>query len=218
LNNYCVFIPARGGSKGIPKKNLVDIMGYPLIYYTFREFLKLVEAEDIYVSTDCNEIVRYVNKFNKNVNIIFRPEELARDDSSSDDVLLHGLKFLKKEYKNVLYAEPTSPLRTIKTIKKTLEKLGKYKSTMTVVEDNSIMGHIRKEKFIPIIKDEPRRRQDRTPKYKESSCLYGLNINYFFDTKKIVNSNNHPIVISEKEACDLNSLEDFNKIKFYMSN
>ena len=118
--------------------------------------------------------------------VIKRPKELATDTASSDSVLLHALEQLSQEYTHVLFAEPTSPFRSIETIERTISLLSHYNSTMTVVEENSIFGYIRSEKFLPLVKGEARRRQLREPKYKESSSLYGLLIDTFRKRKTIM--------------------------------
>ncbi|HEG5194255.1 TPA: acylneuraminate cytidylyltransferase family protein, partial [Campylobacter jejuni] len=102
-------IPARGGSKGIKNKNLVLLNNKPLIYYTIKAALNAKSISKVVVSSDSDEILNYAKS--QNVDILKRPISLAQDDTTSDKVLLHALKFYK-DYEDVVFLQPTSPLRT----------------------------------------------------------------------------------------------------------
>ncbi|HEG8135260.1 TPA: acylneuraminate cytidylyltransferase family protein, partial [Campylobacter jejuni] len=102
-------IPARSGSKGIKNKNLVLLNNQPLIYYTIKAALNSKCISKVLVSSDSEEILSYAKS--QNVDILKRPIELAQDDTTSDKVLLHALEFYK-DYEDVIFLQPTSPLRT----------------------------------------------------------------------------------------------------------
>ena len=85
----CV-VPARGGSKGIKNKNLIDFYGMPLIFWVLDAAKKSKLIDSLFVSTDNFKIKQYVNSLD--VNVIDRPKNLAKDNSSSDSVLVHALK------------------------------------------------------------------------------------------------------------------------------
>jgi len=119
LIKFLAIIPARGGSKGIPNKNSVDVAGKPLIQYTIEAALKSKCLDRFIISTDDKKIVK-VGK-NCGVKVPFmRPGELAQDDTPAIDVVLHTLDWLKQnnsyEPDVVVYLQPTSPLRTEKHI------------------------------------------------------------------------------------------------------
>ena len=78
------------------------------------------DIDTIIVSTDCHEIASVVKKYSPLIQVIHRPEILATDTASSDDVLLHVLDQVNQKYTHFLFAEPTSPFRTIETIEKTI--------------------------------------------------------------------------------------------------
>ncbi|MEQ7800910.1 acylneuraminate cytidylyltransferase family protein [Pedobacter sp. ASV1-7] len=106
-------IPARGGSKGIPKKNIKDLNGKPLIYYTIDVARTLAEDFDICVSTDCDEIISIVQDYKLDVPFK-RPEFLACDQSGSYEVIMHAIEYFNKkgrDYDNVMLLQPTSPFR-----------------------------------------------------------------------------------------------------------
>lgn len=109
-----VIIPARGGSKGVPKKNIKPLGGKPLIYYTIEAAREVFEDADIYVSTDSQEIKEVVEKAGLKVPFL-RPAELATDTANSRDVILHAIDFYEKENKvkpeMIVLLQPTSPFR-----------------------------------------------------------------------------------------------------------
>ena len=118
-----VIIPARGGSKGIPHKNIKPLNGKPLIHYTIDEAREIVGDDDICVSTDDPEIIKCVEDYGLKVPFV-RPEELATDTAGTYEVLLHALSFYEKQgqhYDVVLLLQNTSPFRTAEQIKEALK-------------------------------------------------------------------------------------------------
>ena len=108
-----VVIPARGGSKGVPNKNIKLLNGKPLIGYTIDVARSLFKDEDICVSTDSEKIAQVAENCGLKVPFL-RPPELATDTSSTYDVLLHAIDYYKgigKKYDIVLLLQPTSPFR-----------------------------------------------------------------------------------------------------------
>lgn len=120
--NILVIIPARGGSKGIPHKNIKPLNGKPLIYYTIDVARGIVKDEDICVSTDDSEIIQCVEDYGLKVPFV-RPAELATDTAGTYEVLLHALYFYEKQgkkYDVVLLLQNTSPFRTIDQVKEAI--------------------------------------------------------------------------------------------------
>lgn len=118
-----VIIPARGGSKGIPHKNIKPLNGKPLIHYTIDEAREIVGDDDICVSTDDPEIIKCVEDYGLCVPFV-RPEELATDTAGTYEVLLHALSFYEKQghhYDVVLLLQNTSPFRKAEQIKEALK-------------------------------------------------------------------------------------------------
>jgi len=107
----CV-IPARGGSKGIPNKNIIDINGQPLISYSIGTAYDCKIFDRIIVSTDSGEIAFHARTYNAEVPFV-RPSELATDESRVEDAMVHALKHVEeydKKYDYVCLLQPTSPL------------------------------------------------------------------------------------------------------------
>jgi len=108
----CV-IPARGGSKGIPHKNIKELNGKPLIYYSIDVAREIFKDEDICVTTDDQQIIDVVEKYGLHVPFV-RPSYLATDQATTRDVLKHALDFYEKKgllYDIILLLQPTSPFR-----------------------------------------------------------------------------------------------------------
>ncbi len=107
-------IPARGGSKGLPNKNIKEMNGKPLIYWTVKRAQESELLDRIFISTDSPNIASICqNICNQSVDEL-RPDELAQDTSSSADVIKYTINLLKQkgaEYDYILLLEPTSPLR-----------------------------------------------------------------------------------------------------------
>lgn len=115
-------IPARGGSKGIPKKNIKLLDGKPLISYTIEHAKKSKYINKVVVSTEDGEIAEISKKYG--AEVIKRPEELAKDESPTIDAIFHVLEVLKSEKYSpdiVILLQPTSPLRTAEDIDNAME-------------------------------------------------------------------------------------------------
>ena len=132
-------ILARGGSKGIPKKNITQICGKPLIVWTIEHCLH-GGVDFVYVSSDSDEILDIAKK--NNALCIKRPENLSNDESTSESGWLHGLEIIEESKINldwILAPQVTSPLRTANDIKNGIElaKSDKYDSifSCSLVED-----------------------------------------------------------------------------------
>ena len=113
-------IPARGGSKRLPEKNILNLHGKPLLVWTIEAALKTQYLDKIVVSSDDDKILDIVHKFK--VHALKRPVELASDNATSFDTVKHVLDRLKK-YNYVVLLQPTSPLRNEKHIDKAIALL-----------------------------------------------------------------------------------------------
>jgi CMP-N,N'-diacetyllegionaminic acid synthase len=119
-------ITARGGSKGIPGKNIKLLDSKPLIYYSIDVARKFVADEMICVSTDDNKIIDVVESYNLKVPFI-RPAELATDHAGSYNVIIHALEYYRQKYpiEKVVLLQPTSPFRLVKHVKEAMESYSK---------------------------------------------------------------------------------------------
>lgn len=121
INNKRVLalVPARGGSKRIPNKNIVEFCGSPLINMTLKCSLDSEYIDEIVVSTDNKEISEAANKFD--VEVIQRPKTISGDHSPTIDTILHVLEYKNKGFEIIILLQPTSPLRTANDVDRALE-------------------------------------------------------------------------------------------------
>lgn len=147
--NVLFVIPARGGSKGLPGKNIKPIAGKPLIAWSINsavEAANKIGDSDVIVSTDSEEIAQVAKKFGAKVPFL-RPDILANDTATSVDVMLHALDFMKqsgKEYDYIAMIEPTSPQRDESDLINAFELL------RTTPEAESIVGVSQTESCHPL--------------------------------------------------------------------
>lgn len=116
MRKRLAIIPARGGSKGIPKKNIYQVAGHPLLYYSIEAAKEANEAgavDRVIVSTDSEEIAAIARECGAEVPFI-RPAELSSDKSKSADLMIHAVNFYREQgedYDDIVLLQPTSPLR-----------------------------------------------------------------------------------------------------------
>lgn len=118
-HNPLVIIPARGGSKGIPRKNIKLLGGRPLISYSIDIATKIADAEHIILSTDDEEIAEVARKCGLRVDYM-RPAALATDTAPSRDVMLDAMNHAEQKglkFDSIVLLQPTSPFRTLEDVK-----------------------------------------------------------------------------------------------------
>lgn len=165
--NIKTLILARGGSKGIPKKNIVDINGKPLIQYSI-EAAKLSQANDVYVSTDCAAIM--LEAIKHKANVIMRPSNISGDNSKSEDALMHFAKTVLFDI--LVFIQPTSPLMIAEDINNGLEMLGEYDSVFSAYKEHWIpRWNIGNTPDNWDINNRPMR-QDMSEKWVENGAIY----------------------------------------------
>lgn len=157
-------IPARGGSKGVPKKNIKYLFGKPLIEYTVEAGKKSKFIDRLIVSTDCEEISKVCEKIQVDVPFI-RPSYLATDTAKAIGVIRHACESIeeidKKIYDLIVYLEPPNPLRIVDDIDNCIELFEKNQpeSVVSVQEANQfhpiLMKQIKDNRLKPIWREEP---------------------------------------------------------------
>lgn len=138
--NSLYIIPARGGSKGIPRKNIKPLAGIPLIHYSIEVARTLADDEHIIVTTDDDEIAQVARETGLPVPYM-RPAHLATDTAGSREVILDAMDYADSKgivYDNVVLLQPTSPLRTAEDVEKALELYSpEVDMVVSVVEANA---------------------------------------------------------------------------------
>jgi CMP-N,N'-diacetyllegionaminic acid synthase len=212
-NNVIAIIPARGGSKGIPKKNIKLLLGSPLIAYTIELAKKNHFFDKVVVSTDSDEISEVSRTYG--IDVVSRPSELSGDLSRTEGALIHVLDYYKNkgiEFDTVVTIEATSPMRTEKTINKCIDRFinTDCDSLVTVYEDRSYFWRENSlNKLSPLFTDQARRRQDRKPLYKEAGVIYITSVDVLRKNNSIIGNNPIHYVVDEQEAIDINTNVDF---------
>ena len=211
--NILAVITARGGSKGIPKKNIVPLCGKPLLVYTIESALAAKLNGRVVVSTDDDEIAAVAKKYR--VQVIKRPPEISGDTASSESALLHALDVLEKEKyfpDAILLLQPTSPLRKAETIRKFVAKFedikDEYEAMLSLHKDKTDFWVNKGGVFSRLFPNAPRRRQAREPLYAENSALYITNVEALRKTNSVLRSVTAGFVIDADEAVDINEPRD----------
>ncbi len=165
-------IPARGGSKGIPRKNLRPLGGKPLVAWTIEAALAATGIEEVYVSTEDAEIAQVAQHYG--AKIIERPVDLATDTASSESVIVHALQVLGDVVDVVAFIQPTSPFLKPEVIDTAVALLGdpRYDSVITVEEDYGYYGVLDEKGYYRPFRKERKRRQEMTPFYRDNGALY----------------------------------------------
>jgi len=217
-NQIICFIPARGGSKSIPLKNIIKLRNKELIKYTIDQALKIKIFDKIIVSTDSSKIIKKISNYTSftNFQIIKRPKKFSLDNSSTEEALKHSLEYLKKKNNyiptHIIILEPTSPVRKIISIKKFINAVIRkknYKSFISVVNLSSDPLLINSEGHLNFLrKNQPRRRQLREKIYIEGSGMYGFTYSNFILSSQIIMKPVFPHIISKIESIDINDYED----------
>jgi len=123
-HNIITIIPARGGSKGLPRKNIIPFHGKPLVVHSIDYAKECDLVDTIYISTDDNEISSISSNYG--ASIINRPSELSSDTSSTESVIEHLLSTLRIKPDIIVLLQPTSPFRPRNSLKKALDKFIKF--------------------------------------------------------------------------------------------
>lgn len=213
-----VIIPARGGSKGIPHKNIKPLNGKPLIHYTIDEAREIVDDEDICVSTDNYEIIKCVEDYGLKVPFV-RPEELATDTAGTYEVLLHALDFYEKQgrhYNAVLLLQNTSPFRKAEQIKEALKLYNNDIDMVVSVKECAANPYYcvfeeNEEGFLHVCKGDGNifRRQDAPKVYEYNGAIYIMNADKLKTTHMHKMQKRVKYVMDDLSSFDLDTMWDW---------
>ena len=228
-DSVLIVIPARGGSKGIPNKNIRLVSGIPLIEYTINFAKKLTKNSNILVSTDSHKIA----KISKNAGAtcpFLRPDELSTDLIGDMPVLRHAVnsyqQLINKKYELVLMLQPTSPIRYEHQVKEAISRLlhNQYDSIISV---SPVSNKFHALKQFEIDGDKLRvysskaleitARQQLPSSYIRNGVLYLFSKN-FIDNSNSVFSNNTSYIIIEDKYFNIDNLIDLEEFENYTAN
>ena len=177
MGKLLAIIPARGGSKGIPNKNIKIFNGKPLIYWTIKTALESKTIDKVVVSSDSNKILKLSKQFG--AEIILRPKKISGDKATTESAIKHCIKYYKNSYENIVLLAPTNPLRITSDIDNAYKffKLNNLDSCFSgaSITDFLIWNLDKKSKKYSSINYDYKnrgRRQNRKLGYVENGCIY----------------------------------------------
>ena len=216
-------IPARGGSKGIPHKNIIDLYGQPLISYTIKAGRNSKYIDYVMVSTDDSKIAEVSKRFGAEVPFI-RPSELASDTAKTIDTAIHSINELKRigyDFDVLILLQPTEPLRTSLDIDEAIEKFFecgcKALASVSDVDDHPfLIRSIEGEQLRPLMDvSSTCRRQDMPRFYRVNRCIY-INAINDINSKTSFNDNPIPYIMEKSHSVDIDDLSDLALAEFYL--
>ncbi len=229
MKKRLAIIPARGGSKGIPKKNIYHVAGHPLIYYSIRAAKEAKEAgavDKVIVSTDSEEIAAIARECGAEVPFI-RPAELSSDQSKSADLMIHAVQFYRDQgenYDDIVLLQPTSPLRRGEDIigavalydrKQGISLVSCYREE-SVSEYNAY--HRKDDMGVALHPDhnKGRRRQDLPELFVRNGAVYITDVQYLLASKLVISDEPVIYVMPAERSMNIDTRYDMELTEWLM--
>ena len=215
-------ITARGGSKGLKRKNILNLEGKPLIAWSIEAALKCSEVDACYVTTEDLDIAGVAKQYG--AKVINRPCSLAQDNSTSEDVITHAIDELlaaSTKVKNIVLLQPTSPLRTSDDIKRAFDVFDQNQAScvISVFEPRHSAAKAYKldssGKLTGMLSASApyTPRQQLPDTYQPNGAIYWFSVKAFKQYDKFPSENVYPYIMSESNSIDIDTIEDFNQIE-----
>lgn len=216
-------IPARGGSKGIPRKNIKSLAGKPLVAWTIEEAKKSKYIDRLILSSEDEEIINIAKEWGCEVPFV-RPADIARDETAGIDPIIHALNELPG-YDIVLVLQPTSPLRKVEDIDQGLEFFEKESASVCVS-----ISEITKTPYSMFLLDTQNRlhriidqkeifhrRQDLPQVYMPNGALFISKTKYLQQRKSFYTEDTIGFIMVKERAHDIDDKIDFLFVEFMMA-
>lgn len=219
-------IPARGGSKGLPGKNIKAFAGLPLIAHTIKAALASKYIDKVVVSTDAQEIYDIAQKYGAHPSFL-RPEYLASDDARAIDAYTYTLDRLKSEYDifadNVVILQPTSPLRTSSDIDEAID-LFLEKKADSVISYTEELHPVQWHRYISeslqlesIFPESLDNRQKFKKSYYPNGAVYVFKVS-LLKMQMYTSEQTYAYVMPRTRSVDIDTIDDFNYAEYLMGN
>ena len=218
-------IPARGGSKGIPSKNIFNVGGQPLIKYTIDCAKNSKYLDRTVISTDSTEIKRVAEEYGGDVPFM-RPAELALDTSKTIDCIVHAVDTLKEmgeEYDYIVLLQNTVPLRKSLHVDKAIEKIinSNERSLVSVTEVEQhpiLMRTLNEDESVKNLlhMNSTMRRQDFPKFYKVDGAIYIQKIDDEFNLNTSLNDGKLGYIMERKYTTDIDNYIDIKIVEYYI--
>lgn len=226
LQRILCLIPVRGGSKGIPRKNLAELTdGVSLLEWTIRQALETYPRRDIFVSSDDVEMLAIASA--ASVNAVSRPPELAGDSSTTASVvdhLLHSVDRTGDEFDAIAILQVTSPLRTTGDIRRSMDMIasGRYDSVVGAFEERDChpakMYYVESGSAVPVAPvHESRRRQDLPKVFRRNGAIFVVTMDYYRRTGKLWGGRTGLVEMPRERSVDVDAPADLEAARRYLS-
>lgn len=217
-------VPARGGSKGLPGKNIKKLLGKPLIAYTIQAALNSKYITDVIVSTDDKEIYDVAVKYGA-IESFLRPEDLAQDDSLAVDNYIYTINRLTKEFdytiNDFIVLQPTSPLRESIDIDNAIE-LFKQKNADSVIsyteEHHPVCWHKyidENGQFENIFPVNIQNRQSNKSSYFPNGAIFVFKYS-LIQSRAYFSNESYAYIMDRKKSIDVDTIDDFELAEYFM--
>ena len=215
----------RGGSKGVPGKNIRPLNGKPLMEYTIKQAVRSNLFENIVISTDSEVIASNVRSMGLDVWFL-RPKKYAADKAPKIPVIIHALKkaekYFKKEYPIIVDLDVTSPLREVEDITRAMEQFNSSKCSNLVTackaRKNPYFNMLEKKgeefKLVKESKEPLNRRQDAPEVYEMNASIYIWSRSYLLANKPLISKDTSCYIMPEERSVDIDSELDFSYVEF----
>lgn len=224
MKDRVVFIvPARGGSKGIPRKNIVEVLGVPLVGWTIEVCKKCsFYSDNIYVTSDSEEILDYCSK--AGARVIRRPEEISGDLSTSESAISHAIEEIEKErdFDLVVFLQPTSPLRHPGDLEDSINKF--YEEGLDSLFTSCLMEDFFYWKksgsnFLSVNYDykNRKRRQEIEETFLENGSFYIFKKSGFILSRNRLFGKIGTFVMESYKKYEVDKKEDLELVEFYLN-
>ena len=222
-NSFLAIIPARGGSKRLPNKNILELRGEPLIAWTIKASLDAKYLDKIIITSDSDAILKVAGRYD--VGLIKRPSVLAKDSSRSCEVVEHAILQLNTQYDYIVLLQPTSPLRTSQHINEAIQLLLDKKADAiisvcevdhsplwcnTLPEDGNMCGFL--SGFA-----QNKRSQDLSQYFRLNGAIYICKTENFLTNKSFFLNNCFAYKMDKHQSVDIDDEYDFSLAEVFLN-
>ena len=224
MNNITAFIPARGGSKGIPEKNIKEFAGKPLINHSIEYALNCTQIDEVVVSTDDDKIAKIARKAGSKV--VIRPPELSTDSATTESTIHHFVNKFNKKPDILVLLQPTSPFRPKGSLENAITHFTEngFDSLLSITPTHRFFWRVKEDQTTFAEYDylnRPRRQDMKTEniRYIENGSLYIFTRKHFGKTGNRLGGKIGYVEWSEDYSIEIDTPSDFDMVeKLFLSN